>query len=384
MTAHQLPAGPKGVLRSTWGVIRNPRDFFCRCVATYGDPFLITAMNGPVVITGQPDLVEQIFRAPPDTFGVFAKNSLVPLLGAGSLLLMEGPKHRSERKRIAPPLHGSCMRAYGKIMQETAQNSIAKYESGATFTGLQIGTDISLEVILKAILGADTTRLLEDFRQSTRKVLSRSWPILFFSPKTQISFLGLSPIDRLRTAQRELRGQLRTELERRGDEINDRDDLLSILARSTSESPAPEFEELADSIGTLMFAGHETTAVSIAWAFYFLLRHPEWLHRLREELDASDGQPETYATMPLLDAIIHEVLRLNPIVPEVLRIVREPFQLGGYEIPVGHGVAAAGCLTHYDPDIFQSPHEFNPQRFLDRTYKPSEYFPFGGGTRVTV
>ncbi|TWT92963.1 cytochrome P450 [Neorhodopirellula pilleata] len=379
-----LPPGPDGVVRSTWGIIRDPRGFFEKSVSRYGDPFLMRAMNGPVVVTGKPVFVEQIFRASPDTFSVFARDALIPLLGAGSLLLMEGTRHRAERKRIAPPLHGSCMRTYGNEMQETAQNAIAHYESGANFTGLQIGTDISLNVILKTILGADTAPLLSEFRHLTRKVLSRSWPILFFSPKTQFGFWGLSPLDRLRSAQEQLREKLRAELNRRGDQINHRDDLLSILARSTDDAPAPDFEDLADSIGTLMFAGHETTAVSIAWAFYHLLRHPVWLNRLREELDASDQQAETYAAMPLLKAIVQETLRLNPIVTEVLRIVREPFELGGYDIPVGHGVAAASCLTHYDADIYESPNEFNPQRFLDRTYTPSEYYPFGGGNRRCV
>ena len=191
-------------------------------------------------------------------------------------------------------------------------------------------------------------------------------------------------MDRLRRAQRRLRQQLRNELDRRGDQIHRRDDLLSILARPTEDSPAQDFEELADSIGTLMFAGHETTAVSIAWALYHLHRNPVWLNRLREELDASDQQAETYAAMPLLKAIVQETLRLNPIVTEVLRIVREPFQFASYDVPIGHGVAAASCLTHYDPDIYQSPDDFDPERFMERTYTPSQYYPFGGGVRRCV
>ena len=379
-----LPDGPPGKLRSTWRVIRNPKDLFAKSVKRYGDPFLLTAMNGPVLVTGKPDFVEQIFRAPPETFNVFARDAMIPILGSGSLLLMEGTKHRAERKRVAPPLHGNCMRTYGQAMQSTAEAVISQIEVGTAFTGLQIGTDISLDVILKTILGADTDRLLGEFRTLTRKVLSRSWPILFFSPKTQLRFLGFSPMDRLRSAQRQLREQLRIELDRRGDQINHRDDLLSILARPTEDSPAPDFEELADSVGTLMFAGHETTAVSIAWALYHLHRHPAWLNRLREELDASDQRAETYAAMPLLKAIVQETLRLNPIVTEVLRIVREPFRLGSYDVPVGHGVAAASCLTHYDPEIYDAPDEFNPGRFLDRTYTPSQYYPFGGGVRRCV
>ena len=177
--------GPPGKIRSTWGVIRNPKGLFEKAVAKYGDPFCLTAMNGPVLVTGKPDFVEQIFRAPPETFNVFGRDAMVPLLGSGSLLLMEGTKHRVERKRVAPPLHGSCMRTYGKTMQSTAQAAISQIDAGTAFTGLQIGTDISLDVILKTILGADTDRLLGEFRVMTREVLSRSWPILFFSPKTQ-------------------------------------------------------------------------------------------------------------------------------------------------------------------------------------------------------
>ena len=379
-----LPPGPTGRYRTTWNILRKPKEFLTECVQSYGDPFLITAMNGPVLITGEPQYVEQIFKAPQDTFSVFAREAMLPLLGAGSLLLMEGTKHRAERKRVAPPFHGDQMKAYGRAMQQAAYRVIAQQEHGKPFTGLQIGTEISLDVILQTILGADTENLINDFRTSTRRVLSRSWPILFFSPKTQVRFWGLSPLDRLKVAQERLRTQLRDELDRRGDNVNQREDMLSILARPTAELPAPDFEDLADSVGTLMFAGHETTAVSIAWALYHLHRHPDWLSRLREELDASDQLAETYAAMPLLKAIVHETLRLNPIVPEVLRVVRKPFELGGFQVPIGHGVAAASCLTHYDHEVFDEPESFNPQRFLDQNYSPSQYYPFGGGNRRCV
>ncbi|MEM9366210.1 MAG: cytochrome P450 [Planctomycetota bacterium] len=379
-----LPTGPSGVLRSTWGVIRNPKGLFEKCIAEHGDPFLMTAMNGSVVVTGDPALVEQIFRAPPDTFGVFATKAMTPILGAGSLLLMEGSSHRAARKQIAPPFHGACMRRYGDAMQATAEAVFSRMEPGTTFTGIQVGTEISLDVILKTILGADSKPVLERFRDATRKVLGRSWPILFFSPATQVGFLGMSPMDRLRKAQAELREQLREELMRRGDEIHQRDDILSILARPGDDGQGPDFETLADSVGTLMFAGHETTAVSIAWALYHLLQNPDLLHRLREELDAVDGRAETYATLPLLKAIVQETLRLNPIVTEVLRVARKPFQLGEIEIPIGYSVAAASCLTHYRPEIYPDANAFDPDRFLQRTYSPAEYYPFGGGNRRCI
>ncbi|MDA8744920.1 cytochrome P450 [Rubripirellula amarantea] len=243
----RLPSGPRGKLRNTWRVLKSPRHFFQDCVAKYGDPFTMNAINGMVVVTGRPELIEQIFRADPDTFSVFASEGLKPILGAGSLLMMEGPDHRAERKRVAPPLHGDRMRVYGETMKRIAEQAIRKREDGQPFTGLQLGTEISLDVILQTVFGADSEDLLQEFRVCTRAALDRSWPVLFFSPKMQFGFAGLSPMDRLRTAQQQLRGALKRELDRRGSTIADREDILSIVARPTEDEPHLDFEHLADS-----------------------------------------------------------------------------------------------------------------------------------------
>ncbi|TWU56994.1 hypothetical protein Poly51_29150 [Rubripirellula tenax] len=379
-----LPNGPHGKWRTTWGIIQNPRRLFNKCVQQFGDPFLMRAINGNVVVTDRPDLVEQIFRADPDTFSVFASEGIRPILGAGSLLMMEGPPHRAERKRVAPPLHGDRMKAYGEAMQSIALATGRNYSDGREFTGIRLGTEISLDVILQTVLGADSNQLMNEFRHSTRGVLDRSLPILFFSPKTQFSLLGFSPMDRLRVVQAKLREQIKQEVQRRGDSIHSREDILSILARPTESDPEIDFEHLADSIGTLLFAGHETTAVSIAWSLYHLHRNPDWLDKLRAELDQCDMSPESLAAMPLLRAIVQETLRLNPIVTEVLRTLTRPMELGGYRLPTGFSIAAASCLTHYDESIYASPETFDPGRFIDRTYTPSQYYPFGGGNRRCV
>ncbi|TWU57990.1 cytochrome P450 [Rubripirellula reticaptiva] len=379
-----LPGGPTGKWRNTWHVIQNPRRMFVRCVQQYGDPFVMRAINGDVLVTGRPDLVEQIFKADPDAFAVFASDAIRPILGSGSLLMMEGPPHRAERKRVAPPLHGDRMKAYGEAMQATATAAVSNYQDGREFTGLKLGTEISLDVILQTVLGADSHQLMKEFRATTRGVLDRSLPILFFSPRTQFSCLGFSPMDRLRVAQVKLRQQIKNEVQRRGESVHTREDILSILARPTDDEPNVDFEHLADSIGTLLFAGHETTAVTIAWTLYHLHWNPDWLATLRLELDQCDMLPETLAAMPMLRAITQETLRLNPIVTEVLRTLTRPMQIGDYHLPAGFSVAAAACLTHYDESIYESPETFNPGRFLNHTYSPSQYYPFGGGNRRCV
>tara|TARA_R110002049_G_scaffold50370_3_gene143052 strand:- start:85226 stop:86545 length:1320 start_codon:yes stop_codon:yes gene_type:complete len=382
----QLPAGPTGKLWTTMRIVRNPKSLFDDCVRRYGDPFLIHALNGPVVITGRSELIDQVFRADGQGFEVFATGAMEPILGSGSLLMMDGPRHRRERKLMAPMFHGDRMKAYGATMQDATIEAMDRVNDGEMLKGTDLGAEISLDVILRTVIGADQPDLLTDLRRLTSNVLKRSSPMLFFSQKTHVSFLGISPIDRLRTAQRQLREAIHTELQRRGDSIGDREDILSIMATTTYEDGQPiEREHLFDEIGTLLFAGHETTAVALAWAMYHLHRHSDWLAKLRAELDqAPDDSASTLASLPLLKATIQETLRLNPIVTEVLRKLKAPFALGEYQIPAGYAIAPAAVLAHYDPNNFSQPDAFRPDRFLNPKYTPSQYLPFGGGKRRCV
>jgi cytochrome P450 len=143
-------------------------------------------------------------------------------------------------------------------------------------------------------------------------------------------------------------------------------------------------DHVRDELVTLVFAGHETTALALSWAMYWLHRDPERMEKLRAELDGAAGDPEKIATLPFLDAVCSETLRLHPIVPDPLRMCAKPFTLRGWEIPAGVGVAAISALAHIDPIVWPEPMKFRPERFLERSYKPWEYLPFGGGARRCI
>jgi cytochrome P450 len=132
-------------------------------------------------------------------------------------------------------------------------------------------------------------------------------------------------------------------------------------------------EELRDQMMTLLFAGHDTTATSLAFAFHNVLRHPDVLERLRA--DVAQGRAE------YVEATAKETLRLNPIVSEVGRVLARPMHIGGWDLPAG--VAATPCiyLTHRRPDLWPEPERFDPERFIGRRPSPYEFFPFGGGVR---
>jgi len=142
-------------------------------------------------------------------------------------------------------------------------------------------------------------------------------------------------------------------------------------------------DELRDQLLFLFIAGHETSAISLAWALYELHRHPPSLDRVLAELDALGPESglDAFAALPYLDAVCYEVLRLHPLLGYVPRLLKEPFELGGRTIPGGVQVAVGIQLVHAREDLYPDAGRFRPERFLERKFTPFEFLPFGCGAR---
>ena len=132
-------------------------------------------------------------------------------------------------------------------------------------------------------------------------------------------------------------------------------------------------DEVRDELVTLLFAGHETTATSLAWAFDLLMHHPRALSRLVAELD-KDGSE-------YLDATITETLRVRPVIALVDRHARQPVRVGGHTIPAGAMACPNIYLAQRRTDLYQDPAAFRPDRFVGQTPPAFGWFPFGGGIR---
>jgi cytochrome P450 len=152
-------------------------------------------------------------------------------------------------------------------------------------------------------------------------------------------------------------------------DLAERDDVLSMLLLARDEQGDPMTDaELRDELMTLLTAGHETTATSLAWAVERLVRHPGGLERLA-------GDPA------YVDAVVKETLRLRPVIALVLRKLLEPLEVGGHELPAGTTVAPVILLVHTRADVYPEPAAFRPERFLDRVPGTYSWIPFGGGVR---
>jgi cytochrome P450 len=243
---------------------------------------------------------------------------------------------------------------------------------------------ISLEIILRAIFGVEDDPAVDRFVSIVKKFVDVASPLVMFTKMLQHEFFGFGPWAKTQKALREWDAltaeQIRLRRAREGG-----DDILGMmLAARYEDGERMSDDHVRDELVTLVFAGHETTALALSWAMYWLHRDRERLERLCGELDAAGGDPEKIAASPYLDAVCSETLRLHPIVPDPLRMCAKPFTLRGWEIPAGVGVAAVSALAHIDPVVWPEPLKFRPERFLERTYKPWEYLPFGGGARRCI
>ncbi len=383
----KIPPGPKGSWIPTLQLIRNPRAALEKWASRYGDPFLLNALNGPVVVTGREDLIREIHGQDPGIYETFATATIVPILGRGSLLAMQGEPHKRERRLLMPMFHGDRMKAYGSAMQEIALREFSKrLEQSRTIQTLDMMTDISLEVIVRTVFGGEHREQTCDLMAASREVVKRSNPLLFFSNKTHLSCWGMSPWDRFMAARTRLFNLFDSIIDSRLSAVIPGDDILALLCSAKYEDGQPiTREHVRAELLTFLFAGHETTALSLTWAIYHLLKNPSQLEKLKVELTGlQENSPTNMATAPFLKACVQETLRIHPIVTETLRKLKTPMPLGEWNLPAGMAVAPATVLAHYNPQTYEEPDSFRPQRFIDRSYSAFEYMPFGGGHRRCI
>ena len=205
-----------------------------------------------------------------------------------------------------------------------------------------------------------------------------------------LKFLRLPVVPSWRrfTAVRKQTDELIGQLIRDRASADDRgDDILSMLLEAEYDDGSRMDElEVRDQLLSILSAGHETTAIAMAWTLYWLHRHPEKLNRLLEDISeqAPTGDPEALTQIPYLDAVVNERLRIHPVLPDLARKLCRDAELMGCKLKAGTAVGAVAFLTHRDPEIYENPDEWIPERFLDHKFSPFEFYPFGGGNRRCI
>lgn len=385
-----LPPGPRlpALVQAALLGFR-PIAFGEACRRRYGDAFTIRFPGAPpIVAVAHPDAVKQVFTGSIDGLHAGEANAqLGPLLGWSSLLLLDGARHLEERRLLMPPFHGERMQAYAALMVEIADRAIDRWPVGRAFPVLPEMQAITLDVILRAVFGfeeeAERARLRERLRALVRVAANPLWLV----PALRFDLGPLTPWRELTHTRREVEGILRAEFARRREaRVEGRSDVLSILLEARYEDGrAMSDVELCDEMLTLLLAGHETTATALAWTIHHVLRSPDVLARVRAELAGVVGDDglgaEHLPRLEYLDAVVKEGLRINPVLDDVGRLVKQPVEIGGWRLPVGVAVAPQIHLVHHRAELYPEPDRFDPARFVGRRVNPYEFLPFGGGAR---
>ena len=361
----------------TVGWWSRPVGFLERCRARYGRRFTLQVLGTPpFVMLSDPDEVKQVFTAPAEVLhpGEGAR-VLEPIVGRNSVILLDEGEHLEQRKLMLPAFHGERMQRLEGLMAEVAEREVAGWPRGELFALHPRLQALTLEIILRAVFGLEPGPRLDALRRSLTEILEFGGSPMSLLPPLQLALGGRGPWERF-VRRREDADAMLFELieERRGD--GDRDDVLAMLLSARHEDGSPmSDQELRDELMTLLVAGHETTASELAWAFERLARLPDVVARLRDEIDADDG--DAYLT-----ATIQETLRRRPVLPNAApRLVKRPVEIGGWSYPPGVALVANAYLVHHDPAIYADPYAFRPERFLDEPPGTYTWIPFGGGRR---
>lgn len=373
-----IPAGHRSRVLTSYRLLRDPFAFWADARARYGDTFEARAWNGDVVCTGDPGMIAEIFKADTEQVKPFRADAFGPLLGRHSVLMLWGSAHKEQRRLLSPPFAGPRTRALGAVFRDTAAAHVARWPDGGEIRAADELLSISLEIIVRAVFGVLDGAEVERWVRDVREMVAAIDPLFLFFPVLQRLPGGrwrrfVERRDRLDAA---LRARIRA-----GRASGARgDDVLSMLLDATHEDGSPMSEdEIRDELVTLLFAGHETTQIGMAWLLYHLARNPDAMAKVRAEL--GDGSPEALLRAPYLDAAWSEALRLMPIVPDMLRTTTTDLTLGGHALPAGTHLCFVASMVHMRPDLYPEPERFRPERFLERKFGPSEYLPFGGGVR---
>lgn len=342
--------------------LRDPYPFLEECYLRFGKVFTLHFPGiGPAVMVADSGMVRSIFQSSSKIDLGDDNLILDPIVGTRSLLLLKGREHASLRKQLLPAFQGRCLRGIQPEVEGIVERRLVEWRD--TIDVRDEMESITLEVILTLVFGSQARELFPALADAFRNLLSYiDSPLrssLLFMPSLRKTPLGRG----LKRARRHLDELLQEAIEKGRDGPL----LKSFIEEATVDGVSLSPAEILDQTRTLLLAGHETTATSLTWAFYWLGRYPEWQEKIRSQEERSH--------------FIDEALRIYPIAPIVFtRVTTDSYECGDYIFEKGTLLAPCVYLSHRDPEAFPDPATFNPDRF-SRNVSPFHFYPFGGGNR---
>jgi cytochrome P450 len=372
---------------------RDVLGFFARSAREHGDVVTLRLGGRTGFMLNHPDLIEQVLVTEQRNF---VKHSwfwrhVTAVFGSG-LLTNEGDPWLAQRRMIQPAFHRERIAGYGRVMVDATERMLDGWRDGEVRDVHRDLMALTLEIVAKVLFDAEVKEDVAQFEAALDDALE-AIALRFRRPFPVPDWIPLPSNSRYNRAVREIDElvyRFIREHEEHGTENGT--DLLSVLmqARTEDDRPMPT-KQIRDEAVTLVLAGHETTALTLSWAFALLSLHPEVADRLTAELDAVLGdRPPAVEDLPRLrytEHVISESMRLYPPAYAIGREAVADCEIGGWHVAAGTTLFVVAWVLHRDPRWFADPDAFRPERWEDglaERLPRFAYLPFGGGPRLCV
>lgn len=392
MTLAKIPPGPKGrlFLGNTLDYMSDSLGFLTRIARQYGDIVKIRLGLSTYYVLNHPSLVEETLRShASDVIKDRMTRMIIPILGQG-LVTSEGSFWKRQRKLAMPAFQRGAIERYGAVMVDHSLKLRDSWRDGQPCDIHEDMMALTLGIVAKTLFDAEVGEESRDVGHCVEVMMT--WymnPMKFFKFR---EWLPNRENREFKAAVARLDEILYGIIRRRRASGEDPGDLLShLLAAQDDEGIGMTDRQLRDECVTLFLAGHETTALTLTYAFYLLARNPDAEAKLLQELDeVLAGRAPTAADVPRLryaDWVVKESMRLYPPAWAIAREAIEDFEIGGYPIKKGTQLLISQWVLHRDPRWFDDPEAFRPERWendLIRRLPKGAYIPFGDGPRVCI
>ncbi len=358
----------------------------------YGDIVHLNVAGRSIYTINHPDLIQEILvKRVPDFHkldGISDKPTALGMFLGKGILTADHEDWKPQRKMIQPLMHTKHIQSYADTMTQFAEKLISEWSDGTARDIHQDMTQVTMWIIVDTMFG--TTLDASDRLKHTTD-LAQGLAI-----KGVTNFISLpGAAKRTEEKVREINADLDRLVQRfMADRpaMSDRADLLTLLMNTKEEDGQPVgYDFIRNNILTLFLAGHETTANSLTWSFYYLARNPHIADKMYEEVDrVLAGRAATLADLPNLPytlKVIKEAMRIEPVVSAIPRYVMEDVTLGGHTLKANSTVFMPVYLVHHDERWWSEPDVFDPERFAPEQEAKQHkyaYMPFGGGPRVCI